>query len=260
MKINIHPQCKATRPSVTTYWGNSINAGDIDIDTDVADVTITDAFRGPILVNGDTCISLFARDGAFEGWCWRGEPNHETPVPLGAVRFSVDPRGARQTNIELPPPRTTVTDPLGSDADLLAAVGTDAAKWTDAFVKLNPDADWATMVSWFANAIEAGRSAGMRPEEAEVEMGVGRRDHDRDFDEPWMPDLPGITLEDDFQAAIYQAIGTASVCWERPEGAGVFDTTKAKWVAEGLIGFLERFKAYRFGEAMLNHEGELNQR
>lgn len=40
---------------------------------------------------------------------------------------------------------------------------TDAAVWTDEFMRLFPHGtDWGTMVGWFANAIEVGRSAGQR--------------------------------------------------------------------------------------------------
>ena len=48
-----------------------------------------------------------------------------------------------------------------SDGELLAYMGTDAAKWAAEFCKRardhghNLDEDW--MLSWFANAIEAGR-------------------------------------------------------------------------------------------------------
>lgn len=35
---------------------------------------------------------------------------------------------------------------------------TDAAVWADEFCKMNPSADWGTMVSWFANAIENTKS------------------------------------------------------------------------------------------------------
>ena len=61
-----------------------------------------------------------------------------------------------------------------TDAELLASMGTDAAKWTDAFTERFmvipkdgefPDDEpvssyqWGTMVAWFASAIETGRSA-----------------------------------------------------------------------------------------------------
>lgn len=47
---------------------------------------------------------------------------------------------------------------------------TDAAIWTDEFFRLHADRldqiDWGLMVSWFANAIEVGRSAGRESVEA----------------------------------------------------------------------------------------------
>ena len=47
--------------------------------------------------------------------------------------------------------------------DMLAAIGTDAAKWTEAFfqvLKVRGEADDGSMLGWFANAIEVGRGAG----------------------------------------------------------------------------------------------------
>lgn len=71
---------------------------------------------------------------------------------------------------EFAPPteRTKMTE---TDGQLLARIGTDAAKWTDAFLERFPDGcnDWGTMVGWFANAIEAGKSASAPPTEPEGE-------------------------------------------------------------------------------------------
>jgi len=51
-----------------------------------------------------------------------------------------------------------------NDAQLLTDMGTDAVKWTDEYMRRHgsslPDDD--TLVRWFANAIEAGRTAGFR--------------------------------------------------------------------------------------------------
>ena len=46
--------------------------------------------------------------------------------------------------------------------DLLARMGTDAAIWATEYEERFPDKtpDWGTLVGWFANAIEAGRTAG----------------------------------------------------------------------------------------------------
>ena len=50
---------------------------------------------------------------------------------------------------------------MGVDKLLLT---TDANAWTTEFIKLNKDKpiDFALMLTWFANAIETGRSAGIR--------------------------------------------------------------------------------------------------
>jgi hypothetical protein len=41
----------------------------------------------------------------------------------------------------------------------------------------------------------------------------------------------GLTI----QEAVFQAIGAASVCWEHPEKAGVFDSDRAKDIGNGLL-------------------------
>ena len=60
-----------------------------------------------------------------------------------------------------------------------------------------------------------------------------------DDDTPWTPTLdtdsePGENL----RAAVFQALGGASVCWENPEGAGVFDADRARWIGDGLLDWL----------------------
>ena len=52
-----------------------------------------------------------------------------------------------------------------SAGEFLAEVGTDARKWAEAFMQVSPLIDEATMIAWFANAIEAGRDAAV-PQEA----------------------------------------------------------------------------------------------
>ena len=39
-------------------------------------------------------------------------------------------------------------------------------------------------------------------------------------------------------SAVFQALGSASVCWEKPEGAGVFDSTRAREVGDALVELL----------------------
>ena len=55
-------------------------------------------------------------------------------------------------------------DPVSeSDGQLLARLGTDAQLWAREFIRLHGYSfikDEGLMISWFANAIEAGRSAG----------------------------------------------------------------------------------------------------
>jgi hypothetical protein len=52
-----------------------------------------------------------------------------------------------------------------NDVDLLAKMGTDAAKWATEYEQRFSDEtpDWGTLVGWFANAIEAGRAAAFTP-------------------------------------------------------------------------------------------------
>jgi hypothetical protein len=39
---------------------------------------------------------------------------------------------------------------------------------------------------------------------------------------------------------IPQAIGAASMCWEHPEGAGVFDSERASEIGEELLDILKK--------------------
>jgi hypothetical protein len=63
--------------------------------------------------------------------------------------------------------------------------------------------------------------------------------------EPWTPSLspddgrPVNDLEARIQIAIFQALGGASMCWEHIERAGVFNAALAKWIGDGLVGFLK---------------------
>lgn len=41
------------------------------------------------------------------------------------------------------------------------------------------------------------------------------------------------------RTAVFQALGAASVCWENPAGAGVFDSTRAKEIGEALVDELD---------------------
>lgn len=37
---------------------------------------------------------------------------------------------------------------------------------------------------------------------------------------------------------VFQALGAASMCWETPEGAGVFDSTRAKAIGDEVVARL----------------------
>lgn len=50
------------------------------------------------------------------------------------------------------------------------------------------------------------------------------------------------------EAAINQALGAASMCWDSPEAAGVFDSTRAKEIGD---------KLHRFTTALLVNEARL---
>jgi hypothetical protein len=41
------------------------------------------------------------------------------------------------------------------------------------------------------------------------------------------------------EVVIFQALGAASVCWETPEGAGVFDSTRAKAIGDAVLSYLK---------------------
>lgn len=67
--------------------------------------------------------------------------------------------------------------------DFLAAVGTDARKWADAFEQIRPPTDHATMLGWFANAIENTRIQDSGPAQpAGVRVGVIREAFEKWYD------------------------------------------------------------------------------
>jgi hypothetical protein len=59
-----------------------------------------------------------------------------------------------------------------------------------------------------------------------------------EYTEPWIPNISPDDAIDPVENAIYQAIGTGSMCWT-PRPSGVFDDAKARWTAEGLIAFIK---------------------
>lgn len=53
----------------------------------------------------------------------------------------------------------------------------------------------------------------------------------------------------DARELIGQAVGAGSVCWENPEGAGMFDSTMAAEVADAAWNRLRVLLAEQFSEA-----------
>lgn len=51
----------------------------------------------------------------------------------------------------------------------------------------------------------------------------------------------GTVGEAELSEAVHQAVGAASVCWERMEGTGVFDDARARQVAAELIGIAGQY-------------------
>jgi hypothetical protein len=49
-----------------------------------------------------------------------------------------------------------------------------------------------------------------------------------------LADQPG----DQLMTAVFQAVGSASMCWEHIDRAGVFHSERAKWVGDGLLAWL----------------------
>lgn len=43
------------------------------------------------------------------------------------------------------------------------------------------------------------------------------------------------------EEAIFQALGAASVCWQFPEKAGIFESDRAKFIGDQLIERLVEF-------------------
>lgn len=71
---------------------------------------------------------------------------------------SFSPAEAFESGYTLPQQRAN--DKAMTDAERLQKMGTDALEWAREFCSMFPGNDEDTMLGWFANAIEAGRSAG----------------------------------------------------------------------------------------------------
>lgn len=89
-------------------------------------------------------LDLTGKEAEF---CFSGWGGKLTAVQLNIVRPAEFPLPERE-----------------SSADMLARVGTDAQLWARAFLAMDfePDSiDEGLLIGWFANAIEAGRDAGL---------------------------------------------------------------------------------------------------
>lgn len=61
-----------------------------EIDTEQI-VVIENPARGPIITNGEFCISIMARDAGFEGFAWYGSANIDENAPVLSFEFSIVP-------------------------------------------------------------------------------------------------------------------------------------------------------------------------
>ncbi len=62
------------------------------------------------------------------------------------------------------------------------------------------------------------------------------RGHDGPWEFGFTPNADGILTR---EAAVYQALGAASACWENPGGAGVFQSERATKIGEALLAALD---------------------
>lgn len=53
--------------------------------------------------------------------------------------------------------------------------------------------------------------------------------------EPTFDEIIEASNREVLQQEVFEALGAASTCWETPEGAGVFDSTRAKELGDGLM-------------------------
>lgn len=63
--------------------------------------------------------------------------------------------------------------------------------------------------------------------------------------------MPYLDSAEDLPAAVFQAIGVGSICWENLSGAGIFDSNKAREVGEELLERIEAHVAERIAAAQV---------
>lgn len=59
---------------------------------------------------------------------------------------------------------------------------------------------------------------------------------------------PILDTAEDLESAVYQALGAASACWEHPEGAGVFDSTRCREIGVELLERIATDRAHLLAE------------
>jgi hypothetical protein len=86
--------------------------------------------------------------------------------------------------------------------------------------------DVGTMLTWFAGAIETGRTAGRTPQP---------------MSERVLESLPAPLHLADLRTMVYTALGAASTCWESLDGTGEFDSARVQHIGDELTGLVKRF-------------------
>jgi hypothetical protein len=100
--------------------------------------------------------------------------------------------------------------------------------WAEEFAKVFPEIDQGTMIAWFANCAENAKDIQAKRNEV--------------LAEPWTPNFgsvgPPTDSRERIEAMIRQAIGSASMCWEDLDRAGIYQDDQANRVADGVIDWL----------------------
>ena len=148
------PDELAKEPIETDAVGGLHGTGDLTIESPYGTITVG---QEKIVVEDGAEVDLtdlhrHQEDQLDEEWI----PN---PVPQDGWKDWQQSVVAREATQET---AMNAADFLETDGQMLSRLGTDARNWAQEFMRIigpNP-VDEGLMVSWFANAIEAGRSAG----------------------------------------------------------------------------------------------------
>jgi hypothetical protein len=251
-----------------------------------AEVNITEAFNGVRFTTADgECLAVAMRDTGFEvhywadfgmmgfdcGW-WEFKGSHVRSMaphsgqPLlgyATNRQLIEELQVRWSMGSTHPDYSTMTaDRFGTDEYTVGefTVAAIPAPVEDEFGLTEADADGSADLAHHDPIWEV-------PDEpwtpdmtkcytCEGRGEVGSRSHD-DEQRVQCPGCKGTGLADDMQGqlttAVFQAIGSASMCWEHVDRAGVFHSERAKWVGDGLMAWLTTFADYRFERDQAEH-------